>query len=203
MSAEEELRRIEEATDWGLLCEQALADPPSPHTLKSAIDRWGSAFQKVHSGSPCEADFPESVRLFFSRIAYADYSPELWNWVKSYTTKNGRSPTFADLPEGLKVLVPTADKPRGRPRCDTRRFIAARLAWERASLEDNYNSKHLIIETFGRLEVTTQCFGHTKADMAGDYPSSLALETLSDETGKSVDRVKDVLWPRARQRKNR
>lgn len=81
MNATDDLRSIEETTDWAALIEMALAVPPQPALLAQRLRRWATVFQVVHHGAPEEADYPEPIRVFFRRLAFADFSPELLSWI--------------------------------------------------------------------------------------------------------------------------
>lgn len=129
------------------------------------------------------------------RLAAADFPPELLKWIDAFQEKHGRLPARKDVPRKLRNLIP-GDKPKGPPRCDTKRFQAARRAWLIIGLTDSYQTRRETISHLG--EYLTSTFGYTPEDVRGDRPNRLALEKLHQETGLSVSRLQDLMGHRKR-----
>lgn len=194
-NAPEELAEIESTTDWPALIEMALADPPKPDPLLLKVNRWAAVFSVVYDGQPFEPDFPEPVRVFFRRLAAADFPPELLEWIEKFQVRHDRKPGTSDIPRRLRHLIPS-DKPNGRPRADTRRWLAARRAWQAAIFSGSYEMRRDLIANVG--EYMTSTFGFTPDDVRGERPHLLALEKMTEETGLSVSRLQDLMGHRKR-----
>jgi hypothetical protein len=191
-TAPEELDHLTNSTDWPTLVDMALDDPPNPNQLYAVLFSWNTNFQVVHSRKADWGDFPQPVSWFFTRLAYADYPPELFEWITAFEKKEGRKPSTADIPERLRQLIPK--NKGGRPRCDTRRWLAARRAWLVMSLGHSYKMRRDTIAHIGKH--LKNCFGYTSVDICGDRPSTLALAKLSEEVGISPERIQDLLGHR-------
>ena len=191
-TAPEELDFLTNSTDWASLVDMALDDPPNPRPLFSASFSWNTKFKIVNGRESNLADMPPALRYFLNRLAYAEYPPELYKWIILFEKKQGKKPSKSDIPAELKHLLPKEKS--GRPRSDTRRWLAARRAWLAAHLKYSYERRRDTIANIGKhLE---SCFGYTNVDICGDRPSILALDKLSDETGLSPERIQDLLGHR-------
>lgn len=199
-TAKAELLRIEESTDWGGLIDLALSDPPTPMPLFWAVRKWGIVFEVVYGGPPMNGDFPEPMERFFRRLALADFSPELIEWVDSYEKKYGRKPSEASIPKQLRKLLPGDTQNGGRPRLDTVRWRNARAAWTQAVLKGSYEERRETIEFLGKSGVADTCFGFNRASMMEDRPSQLAMEKLQNETGLSESRLADLMGHRKKKK---
>ena len=195
-TAKEELASIEKSVDWSALVEKALSDPPNPSELFHRLSQWGFVFSVVNKRKPLPGDFPEVVDRFLRSLAFANIPPEVKNWVDKFEQKHQRKASVSDLPVTLKKLLPTADKPKGRPRCDTQIMRNAAKAWEKEALMASYETRRETISHLGKTGAVETCFGFDQTSMAGDRPSSLALEKLSEESGKSENYLLDLLFPR-------
>ncbi len=198
-TAREELAEIESTTDWSALIEMALADPPEPQELFFRFQRWATAFSVVYGGQPLEPDFPEPMRAFFRRLAFADIPPVLIGWVGSFEARHGRKPRKEEIPPRFRGLLPSDTKRGGRPRLDTKRWRDARVAWVAEVFRGSYEARRDGIQ-IGREAGFSSCFGFSPEDMNGDSPSSLALEKLSEETTLSPSRLADLMGHRKRRK---
>lgn len=187
MNATDELAEIERTTDWSALVDSALDAPPRPSGLFWALKRWSFLFQVVECGSPEEADYPDAVRFFFQRLAFADYPPDLWDWCVAFKKKRGRVAKTFEIPRHLRCLVPTSK--RGRPRLDTDRFRKARRAWEILVFRDSYETRRDIMAFMRARPEVSSCFGLPQASLISDSPSNLAIDLLSQEAKVSVSRL--------------
>lgn len=187
MPALDDLDRIEAATDWPALVALALSNPPNPSRLLAALNNWATAFRFAERGEPLEADYPSPVRQFFQRLTFSDYPPALWDWLFTFKIKNGRPAELKEIPKRLRGMIPKSS--RGRPRCDTRQFRAARRAWEIAVFRESYELRRTLIRLSRGCDNVSSCFGFNKVSMQGDSPSNLAIEKLALETGLSVSRL--------------
>ena len=188
-TAPAELDHLTNSTDWPTLVDMALDDPPNPNQLYAALFSWNTKFQVVHSRRAGWDDFPPAVNWFFTRLAYADYPPQLFEWIMTFEKKEGRKPSTVDIPKHLQPLIPKSKG--GRPRCDTKRWLTAYRAWLAVTLKHSYKMRRDTIAHIGKhLE---SCFGYTNVDITGDRPSELALDKLSEETGLSVSRLQDLM----------
>jgi hypothetical protein len=187
MSARDDLARFEAETDWPALVAEALNDPPQIGPLFSAFTHWARLFRPSEGGEPLEADFPEPVRYFFQRLAHADFPPPLWDWLFAFKNKKDRPAKLAEIPKRLRSMIPSSK--RGRPRCDTRRYRAARRAWELAVFRESYELRRDMIKFLRGQPGVSSCFGFDQADMLGDTPSNLALALISSEVDLSTSRL--------------
>lgn len=199
-TAKAELLRIEESTDWEGLIGLALSAPPNPVPLFRAVRKWGIVFEVVYGGPPMNGDFPEPMDRFFRRLALADFSPELIEWVDSYEKKYGRKPSEASIPKQLRKLLPEDTQNGGRPRLDTVRWRNAKAAWTEVNLRGSYEARREMIESLGKTGVAETCFGFDRPSMMGDRPSKLAMEKLKDETGLSESRLADLMGHRKKRK---
>lgn len=197
MNANDELAEIERITDWSALVDSALDVPPRPSGLFWALNRWFLLFHVVERGSPEEADYPDAVRFFFERLAFADYPPDLWDWRVAFKKKRGRAPRASEIPRHLRCLVPTSK--RGRPRLDTVRFRKARRAWEILTYRNSYETRRDIMAFMRGCPGVSSCFGLSQASLTGDSPSNLAIDLLSQEARVSVSSL-DKMRVRSRKK---
>lgn len=200
MAAADDLKRIEETTDWQALVDLALAVPPNPGPLLHAGSGWASVFSVVYHGPPLEADYPEPVRAFFRRLAWADVPPELIEWVERFESKHSRKPKLHEIPKRLRLLIPGDRKAGGRPRIDTKRWRDAAAAWTAAVFRESYEARRDTISFFKRAGGFKSLFGFSIADVRGDRPSSLALEKLAEEAGLSRSRLADIMGHRRKKK---
>lgn len=195
-TAKDDLTRIEESVDWSALIGKALADPPDPSELFHRLSQWGIVFSVVHKRNPLPGEFPEGIDLFLRSLAFANIPPEVKTWVDEFEKKHNRKASVSDLPVAMRKLLPTSDKPKGRPRCDTQLMRNAAKAWEKESLMASYETRRETISHLGKTGAVETCFGFDQVSMAGDRPSTLALEKLAEESGKSENYLLDLLFPR-------
>lgn len=199
MGAVDDLKSIDESTDWPALIELALGVPPKPMQLLDRLQQWATVFGVVYGGRPLEPDYPEAVRAFFRRIAFADISPELHEWADLFEERHGRRPRRNEVPARLRKLLPSDDRRGGRPRLDTKRWRDARAAWTAEIFRESYEMRRDGIR-IGREAGFSSCFGFSPEDMDGDSPSSLALERLAGETGLSPSRLADLIGHRRKKK---
>lgn len=195
MNAIDELNRVAETTDWPALIAQALGDPPKPHKLVFRFLGWAWAFEAAHGVVPGKSDYPPAMNHFFKTLAFAHIPPKVHDWVNSFESKHGHLPKLEEVPEGLRELIPESGKPKGRPRCDTLRLRSAARAWEAELFRGSYETRREWI-AIGKEAGLSSCFGFNQEDMSSDTPSSPALVKLSEETGKSEEYLRDIIYPR-------
>ena len=194
MTASEELALLEQSTDWLALIALALSDPPKPCELAFQHSRWGQLFKIARGRNPLPTEYQQDVYAFIRKLAFAAIPPDLIAWADSFESKHGRRPREEDLPKEMLALLPKPGR-KGRPRSDTQRMLKVARAWESEIFRSSYEVRREGIST-GREAGFNSCFGFSQVDMRGDRPSELALEKLSDETGKSPEYLRDVLFPR-------
>lgn len=123
----------------------------------------------------------------------------LSRWSTAFQVIYDGAPVEADFPEPVRFffqVLASVKKGRGRPRCDQRKLLAARNAWETEVFRTSYKTRKDTIAFLGRKEGVSSCFGFDKASMKNDRPSALAIEKIADETGKSENYILDILFPR-------
>lgn len=131
---------------------------------------------------------------FFRTLAFADIPPDVRDWVFRFEADKGRKPRREELPANLREMLPKSG--RGRPRCDTQKVRNAARAWQAQILRESYELRRETIAALGKSGAVNTCFGFNRESIAQDRPSALAYEKLSEETGKSVDCIKDLIFPR-------
>jgi hypothetical protein len=178
-AARADLAQIEAATDWQALVDAALAEPPDPGPLYRALKQWELLFRVVEGGEPMEADRPEPVRFFIQRLILAAWPPRVWEWLIEFKRRKGRPASLKEIPKRYRDQIPKSK--RGPPRFDTRRYRAARRAWEVVVFRDCYEFNRDMIRFLRYIPDVGGWRSLDKATMLGDRPSALALELVAGD----------------------
>lgn len=193
MNANEEMAKLEAETNWEEMVSSALSSAPSDWSGLAALywrwKQWGYLFQVIYGGMPLKPDFPCVMNRFFYLLASANIPPTVINWADDFKRENGRMPKLEELPAELRSQVPT--NKRGRPRKDTAHMRAIAKEWRRMILTESYEMRRDALKFEGPY--LSSCFGYSPVDIKDESPSRLALEKLHDETGYSVDYLKDII----------
>lgn len=190
--ARTKLEQLEASTDWQALVDAALAAPPDPGPLFHRFNEWQQLFTVVYGGAPLTPDFPPSMDGFIRRIGFCNAPEPFHSFVDSFVLIHGRRPLKMEFPPNLAVFVDTLDRPKRRPRCDTKRLRDASKAWENFCFLHVYEMNRDLYKFLGRRP------GVTITDFDGQTikctaPSDLAEVKLAEKIVKPVDYIRKRL----------
>lgn len=125
-------------------------------------------------------------------------------WRTWFEVKHGRAPEFpGEYPEPLaRFLEQLARHPlkKGRPRLDQKRWIEIHRAWDRYIVTSLYEMNRELYETFGRGQDGFTVTDFPSETIEQERPNILAMEKLAEQRGVSVEMVRDIIFPRRKQK---